>query len=260
MEPAIDSTYDNTSSVQTNSLSRNAPISISLRDIFNRNQMTYQLFSDMLDSKKHLYTTLLRILFSSDIVERTIYKKKTVMGKEKYSPQQVLAVQHLPDEKRYCPKCNEIKDNPDWEYCKKDSVRTKWLHWRPVLNETGFDSVINYILANTNTILSTGNLSEKFDTTKYAIEIAGSVDEMMLENFQDWCNKEAPITRAMRENIELTIAINVKSILTRSTKSKMIDIVGKSTIVQESITNRLESEQRKQGLGATLERWMGGVK
>jgi len=239
--------------------SNQPPISSELAKLLMPNEgnqeQNWLLFKEILDSRKHLETTLLQLLYSATLKEdEQTTDVPDGAGGTRQRRRPFVRIARLPDESKICPECKEIRDDYKWASCdniklhkNKQKVPTAWLNWKPLLNDVGFTSVTQAVLTNVNVILSTANMDKGFKGINYGLGIGADIDEMIYEH-PEWQGEGAKFTRSFRTLLESTVALNVASVLSRSLEGRLIDRITQSTQVRETLVRGLgEGRQKSEG-------------
>lgn len=213
------------------------------------------LFKEMLGTGP-LRQSLLEMLYLGVLKEDT--EIQIIDGEEIRQP--IMRIARLPDEKRICEICKRVRNDYKWESCNgiervKDikgttrtvgkvhkRVDTKWLNWKPPLNDRGFPVIINSIMSNVHQAMSTANLKKNFDSIGVSRGLAADIDEMIYEHDtgdeDTWAGDGAHFTRAWRTHLETTIASNINAVLTRSDLGKLLERLTQSTQRRELDVDR----------------------
>ena len=218
-----------------------------------RGQVDLGVIHELLDSERILYKNLLRFFYSAEVETVTIKGKIKIGDKERDSETKTTRLRLLPDESMICPVCNAVYEGTDelrFNCVKHEPpCKTKYLHWHPILNSAGFNMVINSILANTSTLISTGNYPSYFNIEEAAKGISKSVGEMILENQYQWTQSGIIISRGVRINIVLTCAYNVYAAFSRGVNGKMLEEILKDLQkIEHEIKNTSGAGQKRKSL------------
>ena len=227
----------------------------------------YKFYQGFIDPADKLYPALLLFFYSSEIqiVKEPRGKPiKTAGGTEIQEYDDVPKLKRLPDSKRRCPLCYEVRDDGDWDVCKgaaekpHDAAIPKFINWKPLCTSAGFEYVANLIRVNLSQPIATGNLPQdkSFNFDKFQrriINLAHKVDEVLYVHRIDYVNPDIYLSQAIRESIEGTIIQNLLGHISGSIGGKTADRVTKQTSVEEK--HLIGSEKNDAGLKSKLQNW-----
>jgi len=204
---------------------------------------TAEIVSILLDEQP-IREALLSIFFSATYGTReVVVEKPDPMDPEKSIKvhEKKKDILRLPNDKRICPVCKKIVNDPDWAVCSGDNnshkaVATQWYQWKPFLTQQGFSEISQYILTHTAPLFSTTRISNKGARIQDdAVTLAQKVAELIFINKDAWCTVEY-IPEQKYTLIETTVYRLVESTASRSLDGATLDKILAQWNVREDIS------------------------
>lgn len=210
--------------------------SVVMNENNNNNEKVLHIYSQIINSSRVMYRNLLRLLYSADLIDvDEVQKIEGADGSIQEIKTPIPKIQKLPSSNKICTKCRQVYPEEINSCC---SIDTIYLDWKPLLNDNGFNQICSIVLANTDEIMSTGNINignfdvsggkvktkEVLKISDMAIETTFSVLKTITENIYDWSATGKPnITSGQYQMLANMICDHIYWVYTRSIDAYLVE-------------------------------------
>ena len=205
-----------------------------------------------------MYRNLLRMLYSADLIDvDEIQIIEGADGTKQEIKTPIPKIQKLPSSNKICVVCKQVYPEEITSCCSKETI---YLDWKPLLNDNGFNQICSIILANTDEIMSTGNINignyniingqtktkEILKLSDMAIETTFSILKTISENIYEWSATGKPnITRGQYEMMANMICDHIYWVYTRSIDAYLVEAMKDSSRLNIGTNSRNPMEQQQ---------------